>query len=48
MRLVDEYGKIHCTLEITKPRVTPRRFVSVPGLEYFAAVLAVTIPAKKD
>ena len=45
LRLVDEYGHIHCTLMMTKARVTPRKFVSILGLELVAAVLAVKISA---
>ena len=45
LRLVDEYGHIHCTLMMAKTRVTPRNFVSIPRLELVAAVLAVKISA---
>ena len=43
LRLVDEYGHIHCTLMMAKARVTPRTFVSIPQLELVAAILAVKI-----
>lgn len=48
VRLVDNYGHIHRTWEITKARLKPRKFVSVPELELFAAVLAVNTPTKKN
>ena len=43
LRLVDEYGHIHCTLMMAKARVIPRRFVSIPRLGLVAAALAVKI-----
>ena len=45
LRLVDEYGHIHCTLIMDKAKVTPRKFVSIPRLELVAAVLAGKISA---
>ena len=45
LKLVDEYGHMHCTLMMAKVRVTPRKFVSIPRLELVAAVLAVKISA---
>ena len=43
LRLVDEYGHIHCTLMMAKGRVALRKIVSIPRLELVAAVLAVKI-----
>ena len=45
LRLVDEYGHIHCRLMMAKGRVRRRKFVSIPRLELVAAVLAVKIYA---
>ena len=45
LRLVDEYGHVHCTLMMAKVRVTPGKFVFIPRLELFAAVLAVKTSA---
>ena len=39
IRMVDEKGRIHCTLLLGKSRVVPKRFVSIPRLELTAAVL---------
>ena len=41
LRMVNEYGKVHCCLLISKSRVTLMKFVSVPRLELTAAVLSV-------
>ena len=45
MRLIDEYGCIHCTPMMAKARETPRRFVSIALLELVAGVLAVKLSA---
>ena len=39
-RLVNDEGKIHCSLLVGKSRVTPKKFSSTPRLE-LAAVLSV-------
>ena len=41
LRLVDQKGMIHCGLIMTKSRVTPTKFVSIPRLELAAAALSV-------
>ena len=43
LRMVDEDGKVHCCLLISKSRVTPMKFVSVPRLELTVAVSSVKI-----
>ena len=39
--MVDEEGRIHCSLLLGKSRVVQKRFVSIPRLELTAAVLSV-------
>ena len=39
LRLVDNRGKIHCTLLTGKSRVAPVRYVSIPRLELTAATI---------
>ena len=39
--MVDEEGRIHCSLLLGKSRVVPKRFVSIPRLEVTTAVLLV-------
>ena len=39
--LVNDEGKIHCSLLVGKSRVTPKKFLSTPRLELTAAVLSV-------
>ena len=41
IRLVNDEGKIHCSLLVGKSRVTPMTFLSTPRLELTAAVLSV-------
>ena len=41
IRLVNDEGKIHCSLLVGKSRVTPKKFLSIPRLELTAAVLSV-------
>ena len=43
LRMVDEDGKVHCCLLISKSHVTPMKFVSVPRLELTVAVSSVKI-----
>ena len=43
IRLVNDEGKIHCSLLVGKSRVTPKKFLSIPRLELTAAVLSVKI-----
>ena len=40
-RLVNDEGKIHCSLLVGKSRVTPKKFLSTPRLELTATVLSV-------
>ena len=42
-RLVDEGGHIPCSLVMTKFRVTPLKFVSIPRLELTAATLSIKV-----
>ena len=39
--MVNDEGKIHCSLLVGKSRVTPKKFLSTPRLELTAAVLSV-------
>ena len=39
--MVDEEGRIHCSLLLGKSRVVPKRFVLIPRLEVTTAVLLV-------
>ena len=41
IRLVNDEGKIHCSLLVGKSRVTPKKSMSTPRLELTAAVLSV-------
>ena len=43
IRLVNDEGKIHCSLLVGKYRVTPKKFLSNPRLELTAAVLSVKV-----
>ena len=40
LRLVDNRGKIHCTLLTGKSQVAPTRYVSIPKLELTAATIS--------
>ena len=39
--MVNFLGAIHCNFIMGKPRVTPKKFVSIPRLELVAATLSV-------
>ena len=41
IRLVNDEGKIHCSLLVGKSRITPENFLPIPKLELTAAVLSV-------
>ena len=41
IRLVDDKGKIHCSLLVGKSRVTTKKFLSNPRIELTAAALSV-------
>ena len=43
LRLVDEEGKIHCSLLMGRPRLPPLKYISVLILELIAATLSVKI-----
>ena len=43
LRLVDNRGKIHCTLLTGKSRVAPIRYVSIPRLELIGATISVKV-----
>ena len=43
LRLVDENGRIHCSLLLGKSRLAPLKTVAIPRLELTAAVLAVKL-----
>ena len=40
LRLVDEKGKVHCSLVMGKSRVTPLKYISIPRLELVTATLS--------
>ena len=42
-RLVNDEGKVHCSLLLGKSRVTPRKFLSTPRLGLTVAVLSVKL-----
>ena len=50
IRMVDEKGRVHCSLLLEKSRVVPKKFISIPRLELNAAVLSVKMVCllKKD
>ena len=41
IRIVNEVGRVHCSLLLGKSRVVPKKFISFPRLELNAAVLSV-------
>ena len=43
IRLVNEAGKIHCSLVMRKSRVTPTKYTSIPRLELAAAVFSIKV-----
>ena len=43
LRVVDENENIHCSLIMRKVRVASKKFVSIPRVELFAAVLLLKI-----
>jgi hypothetical protein len=48
LRLTNEIDKIHCSLVMTKSRVTPLKQVSIPRLELNAAVVSVKITLQNE
>ena len=48
--MVNETGRVHCSLLLGKSRVVPKKFISMPRLELNAVVLSVKIACllKKD
>ena len=43
LRLINEFGIIHCSLLIRKSRVSPIRYVLIPRLELTAATLTIKL-----
>ena len=43
LRLVDQKGMIDCGLVMSKSRVTPIKFVSIPRLELAAAAVSIRV-----
>ena len=41
IHLVDEGGRIHCSLVMGKTRVAPLKYISIPRMEFVAATLVV-------
>ena len=48
--MVNETGRVHCSLLLGKSRVVPKKFISMPRLELNAVVLSVKTACllKKD
>ena len=43
IRVVSKKGKIHCCLLLRKARIVPKKFPSIPRLEFPAATLPVKV-----
>ena len=50
LRLVDEKGKVHCSLVMGKSRVTPLKYISIPRLELVTATLSwkISVMLRKE
>ena len=47
LRLIDEFGTIHCYFLLGKPRVSSIKYVSIPSMELTAATLSIKIYLSK-
>ena len=47
LRLIDEFGTIHCSFLLGKPRVSSIKYVSIPSMELTAATLSIKIYLSK-
>ena len=43
LRVMDDHGRIQCSLVIAKSRLAPVKTINIPGLELTAAVLLVRL-----